>query len=190
MNAAGVKCFCSSLLEIELRCYDVSWCLVPPFSVCLGYGKPFYPQMTLSKNDTIQNRFWTCAVEAVVDFSRVYIRMVDDCALLQHVLWLSHVGPLWCGWSLLAVTHRIRSLNKHKHSWTASHKTNHCRHLEDSKKVFFFFLPSKSFLLRKILWIIFRSRIFGLFTWSLTSRNFQRGFPLNHVSVCSFNAAL
>lgn len=109
MNAAGVKCFCSSLLEIELRCYDVSWCLMPPFSVCLGYGKPFYPQMTLSKNDTIQNRFWTCAVEAVVDFSRVYIRMVDDCALLQHILWLSQVGPLWYGWSLLAVTHRIRS---------------------------------------------------------------------------------
>ena len=57
MNAAGVKCFCSSLLEIELRCYDVSWCLMAAFSVCLGYGKLLYLQMTLSKNGTIQNRF-------------------------------------------------------------------------------------------------------------------------------------
>lgn len=53
-------------------------------------------------------------------------------------------------------------------------------------------LPSKSFLLgrKKYNGQFFRIRIFKLFTWSLRSRNFQREFPLNHMPVCSFNAAL
>lgn len=95
MNAAGVKCFCSSLPEIECDVMMFHSVMCHLFSLSRPWGAFFFTYRWLSLRMILFKIGFECVLlKQWLTSSKSGIRIVDGYALLKDILWLSHVGPL------------------------------------------------------------------------------------------------